>query len=98
MLAESASLVGVANVGPMEVVVVLIIALMIFGPKRLPEMGKSLGKGMRDFRSALAGEHDAEEKQAPEEKPHLPVADERATGIADPGAGDASTENRHQVS
>ena len=77
---------------------VLIIALMIFGPKRLPEMGKSLGKGMRDFRSALAGEHDAEEKQAPEAKPHLPVADERASGIADPGAGDASTQNRDQVS
>ncbi len=100
MLAESASLAGMANVGPLEVVVVLIIALVIFGPKRLPEMGSSLGKGIRDFKSALAGEHDAEEKQAPEAKPRLqqlPVADERARGIADPGTGDA-TQSRDQVS
>ena len=87
-----------ANVGPLELVVVLIIALLVFGPKRLPEMGRSLGKGMRDFRSALAGEHDAEEKQAPEAKSQLPVADERATGIADPGTGDASTQSHDQVS
>jgi sec-independent protein translocase protein TatA len=89
-----------ANVGPLEVVVVLIIALVILGPKRLPEIGSSLGKGMRDFKSALAGEHDAEEKQAPEAKPQqqLPVADERARGIADPGTGDASTQSRDQVS
>jgi sec-independent protein translocase protein TatA len=80
----------------MELVVVLVIVLLVFGPNRLPEMGKSLGKGMRDFRSALAGEHDAEEKQAPEAKPQLPVADERGSGIADPG--NASTQNRDQVS
>jgi sec-independent protein translocase protein TatA len=101
VLAESASLVGMANVGPLEVVVVLAIALIIFGPKRLPELGSSLGKGIRDFKSALSGEHDAEEKQAPEAKPQLqqlPVSPERAGGIADAGAGDASTQSRDQVS
>ncbi|MGA8217780.1 MAG: twin-arginine translocase TatA/TatE family subunit [Solirubrobacterales bacterium] len=87
-----------ANVGPMELLVVLIIALLVFGPKRLPEMGSSLGKAMRDFRSALAGEHDAEAKQAPEAKPKLPVADERASEIADPGTGATSTQSRDQVS
>jgi sec-independent protein translocase protein TatA len=80
----------------MELVVVLIVALLVFGPKRLPELGSSLGKGMRDFKSALAGEHHAEEKQAPEAKPQLqqPIADERAKGIADPGTGNASTQSR----
>ena len=35
------------NIGPLEIVIVLVIVLIIFGPKRLPEMGRSLGKGMR---------------------------------------------------
>jgi sec-independent protein translocase protein TatA len=89
-----------ANVGPMELVVVLIIVLVVLGPKRLPGIGSSLGKGMRDFKSALAGEYDPE-GQAPEAKPELhqlPVADQRATGTTDPGAGDASPQSRDQVS
>ena len=43
------------NVGPMELFVVLIIALIVFGPKRLPEMGRSLGKGLREFKEAVTG-------------------------------------------
>jgi sec-independent protein translocase protein TatA len=44
------------NIGPLEVIVVLIIALIVFGPKRLPELGSSLGKGIREFRSTVTGE------------------------------------------
>jgi sec-independent protein translocase protein TatA len=44
------------NVGPLELAVVVIIALVIFGPKRLPELGKSLGDGMREFKSSISGE------------------------------------------
>lgn len=40
------------NIGPTEIIVVLIIALLVFGPKRLPQMGRSLGKGVREFRKA----------------------------------------------
>jgi sec-independent protein translocase protein TatA len=43
------------NIGPMELVVVLVIALLVFGPKRLPDLGRSLGTGMREFRSSLTG-------------------------------------------
>jgi sec-independent protein translocase protein TatA len=43
------------NVGPLEIVVVLIIALVVFGPKRLPELGKSMGRGIREFRSTISG-------------------------------------------
>lgn len=46
------------NVGPLEVLIVLIIALVVFGPKRLPELGRSLGKGVREFRGSLAGDDD----------------------------------------
>ncbi len=56
------------NIGPMEIVVVLIIALIVFGPKRLPELGRSLGKGIREFRGSLSGDNDDEDTQpAPQE-------------------------------
>jgi sec-independent protein translocase protein TatA len=42
------------NIGPMELVVVLVIALLVLGPKKLPEVGKSLGKGMREFKESLS--------------------------------------------
>jgi sec-independent protein translocase protein TatA len=44
------------NIGPLELVIVLVIALIVIGPKKLPEMGRSVGKGMREFRGALSGE------------------------------------------
>jgi sec-independent protein translocase protein TatA len=54
------------NIGPLEIIVVLIIALIVFGPKRLPELGRSLGRGIREFRGSIGGEHDDEdERQAP---------------------------------
>jgi sec-independent protein translocase protein TatA len=40
----------------MEIIVVLIIALVVFGPKRLPELGKSLGKGIHEFKDTISGE------------------------------------------
>jgi sec-independent protein translocase protein TatA len=49
------------NIGPLEVVVILIIALIVFGPKRLPELGRSMGKGIREFKSSLSGDKDDEE-------------------------------------
>jgi TatA/E family protein of Tat protein translocase len=40
------------NVGPMELIVILLVALLIVGPKRLPEVGRSIGKSLREFRRA----------------------------------------------
>jgi sec-independent protein translocase protein TatA len=56
------------NVGPMELLLVGIIALIVLGPKRLPEVGRSLGKGMREFRDSMAGLTDDEEEKKPEDE------------------------------
>jgi sec-independent protein translocase protein TatA len=44
------------NVGPMELVIVLAIALIVLGPKKLPEVGRSIGNGMREFKDSLSGD------------------------------------------
>jgi sec-independent protein translocase protein TatA len=43
------------NIGPMELIVVLVIALLVLGPKRLPAAGRSLGEGIREFRQSITG-------------------------------------------
>ncbi len=60
------------QVGPLELVVVLAIALIVLGPKKLPEVGRSLGKGMREFKDSLSGEHEEDEKAEKAEKARLP--------------------------
>jgi sec-independent protein translocase protein TatA len=45
-----------SGIGPMELIVVAVIALLILGPKRLPGAGKSIGHGLREFKSAIAGD------------------------------------------
>ena len=44
--------------GPFEVVVILFVILLLFGPKRLPEIGKALGEGIREFKKSLKGDSD----------------------------------------
>jgi sec-independent protein translocase protein TatA len=50
------------NVGPMEIILVLIVALIVFGPKKLPDLGHSLGKGIREFKGSVSGESESEDK------------------------------------
>jgi sec-independent protein translocase protein TatA len=55
------------NIGPLELVIVLVIVLVIFGPKRLPGLGRSLGTGMREFKDSITGNSKDEDED--EEKP-----------------------------
>jgi sec-independent protein translocase protein TatA len=61
------------NIGPLEIVIVLVIVLLIFGPKRLPDLGRSLGGGMREFKDSVTGkttdqdELDASAESKPEQ-------------------------------
>ena len=50
------------NIGLPEILVVLVIALIVFGPKRLPELGRSLGKGIREFKGSVSGENDDDDE------------------------------------
>ena len=46
-----------------QIAIVLVIALIVFGPKRLPELGKSLGTGMREFKDSITGKNDEEDRK-----------------------------------
>jgi sec-independent protein translocase protein TatA len=65
------------NIGPLEIIIVLVIVLVIFGPKRLPDLGRSLGRGMREFKDSVTGK----------DKDELPAADERADAKPEPRSG-----------
>lgn len=43
------------NIGPIELIVVLVIALLVLGPKKLPEVGRSVGHGIREFKDSITG-------------------------------------------
>ena len=84
------------NVGPLEIAVVLIIVLIVFGPKRLPELGQSMGRGIREFKSSLSGDKD--EKSSDEQVRELqasqaapPAAESKP---AEPVEGEVVTENK----
>lgn len=47
--------------GPLEIGIVLLIVLVVFGPKRLPDLGRSLGTGMREFKDSITGSHKDED-------------------------------------
>ncbi len=55
------------GIGFPELIVILVVALVIFGPSRLPEIGSSLGEGIRDFRRAFEGHDDAKSEAKPVE-------------------------------
>ena len=63
---------GMPNVGPLEIGIVLLVALLIFGPKRLPELGRSMGNGIRELKGSLSVGADKADEPAPQEEPSTP--------------------------
>ena len=69
-------------IGPWELAILLIVILLVFGPRRLPEMGRSLGKGMREFKDSITGKDNDERIELPpptDEQPVSAAARERDT-------------------
>jgi sec-independent protein translocase protein TatA len=62
-----------------ELLILLLVILLVFGPKRLPEMGRQLGKGMREFKDSVTGKDDDDEDRA-----ELPIGTQDTTAPAPP--------------
>jgi sec-independent protein translocase protein TatA len=56
------------SIGPLELAIVLLIVLVIFGPKRLPGLGRSLGSGMREFKDSITGKTDRDLEEEDDER------------------------------
>ena len=91
------------NIGPLELAIVLVIALVIFGPKRLPDLGRSLGSGMREFKNSITGKDEEEEKleetkrELTEQSPATtaePIADEPPASSSEPVEADVVSDGR----
>lgn len=75
------------DISPVQILIVLVIALLVFGPKRLPEMGKSIGRGIREFKGAILDD----EPRRPAEAPAPPAAPAAAVPAAPGPVADADT-------
>jgi len=62
------------GIGVWELLILLLVLLLVFGPKRLPEMGRSLGKGMREFKDSISGKDDDDEPVHITQASELPPA------------------------
>jgi sec-independent protein translocase protein TatA len=70
-----------SNIGPLEIAGLLLLALLLFGAKRLPEIGRSLGTGMREFKDSVTGHDD---KPEPVQTTQLPVGTQDSTASVPP--------------
>ena len=73
---------GMPNIGPLEIVGLLLLALLLFGAKRLPEIGRSLGSGMREFKDSVSGKQSEPENERQRQELEAPPAAQDQTGSA----------------
>jgi sec-independent protein translocase protein TatA len=88
----------VPNIGPTELIIVLVIVLLIFGPKRLPGLGKQLGSGMREFKDSISGkggrDDDDDDETAGGDRRKTEAALGRPEGEQAPLEGEVVSERR----
>jgi sec-independent protein translocase protein TatA len=80
-----------------ELLILLVVLLLVFGAKRLPEMGKSLGKGMREFKDAVSGMEDSTGSE-PSKPAELPQANSLPSAVAQDAPASAEESEREKVS
>jgi sec-independent protein translocase protein TatA len=87
-----------SGIGPTELIIVLVIVLLIFGPKRLPGLGKQLGSGMREFKDSISGnssdDDDDEDDRPADNRRKTEAALGRPEGEQAPLEGDVVSERR----
>jgi sec-independent protein translocase protein TatA len=85
-----------SSIGPLEIIVVIVVLLIIFGPKRLPSLGKSLGTGMREFKDSITGDDKHRDEDDADERPALTQAqvDAQPPAARPQQPADASPESR----
>lgn len=75
-----------------QIAIVLVIALIVFGPKRLPELGRSLGTGMREFKDSITGNNDDDDKAEEQAKLEVQAAVPQPAPGTEPVEGEVVTE------
>jgi sec-independent protein translocase protein TatA len=88
-----------SGIGPTELIIVLVIVLLIFGPKRLPGLGKQLGSGMREFKDSISGnsrddDDDDDDERTADDRRKTEAALGRPEGEQAPLEGDVVSERR----
>jgi sec-independent protein translocase protein TatA len=81
------------SIGWQGLVVILIILLVVFGPKRLPEMGRSIGRGMREFKDSVSGSGDRDDDD--DERERRLTAPEDEASVATPAPPEREREPTH---
>jgi sec-independent protein translocase protein TatA len=82
-----------SQIGPLEIVLVIVVLLVVFGPKRLPSFGRSLGSGIREFKESVTGEEKGRDTE-PQERAALTKAQEPVPVAREPHAAEAAPEQR----
>ena len=84
------------GIGIWELLILLLVLLLVFGPKRLPEMGRQLGKGMREFKDSVTGVEEAVTSPTPTPSPaELPTASSEPDAPESASAPEAERETVH---
>ena len=83
----------IPGIGLPEIIIVLVIVLVIFGPKRLPDLGRSLGSGMREFKDSVTGNKKKEDDELPAGGNTEPVRSENAEPVRSENTEPARSEN-----